>query len=108
MRFDGISFAFLAKVAQIRGPFFFGFFFRPLPSVFAMLQAFCGAQRNPTPQFLKNVFGNDFVLKISYAAAEDKAKVVKSAGEKDRHGDAARVLSRQTRRLMRVETFENK
>ena len=59
-----------------------------------------------TLQFLKNVFGNDSVLKIQHAAAHDKAKSVKSAGEKDRHGDAARVLSRQTRRLMRVETLE--
>jgi hypothetical protein len=84
--------------------FLFGQFL--LQNIFEMLQAFCGAERIPTIEFLKNVFGNDFVLKILHACARGKAKVVKSAGDMDRYGDAARVLSRQTRRLMRAETFE--
>ena len=65
IRFYGISFAFLANVAWIRGKnriwFFFPFF---LQNIFEMLQAFGGAERIPAIQFLKNIFGNDFVLKI--------------------------------------------
>jgi hypothetical protein len=45
-----------------------------------MLQTFSGAEGIQTIQFLKNVFGNDFVLKIQHGAAQGKAKVVNSAG----------------------------
>jgi hypothetical protein len=111
MRLNGISFTFLANVVWIRGVnetwvFFLQNLFSIFQNLFTMLQAFCGAERIPSIQFLKNVFGNDFVLKIQHALARHKAKVVNSAGGMDRHGDAARVLSRQTRLLMRVVTFE--
>jgi len=84
MRLNGLSFAFLANVAWIRGVnvhwvFLLQNLFTILQNLFTMLQAFCGAERFPSIEFFKNVFGNDFVLKILHGAARGKAKVVNSA-----------------------------